>query len=96
MEKGSLLTLCSGIFFILLVKMDVGPIFFCINLVIMLVIMHNTSCISHYASFGKHSKLSNCWVTSDSLWVEHLLSSKSPYSFLSLSLNATIDFYYKN
>ena len=39
----------------------------------MLVIMHCTLCISHYASFGTHSKLSNFWVTSDSLWVEPLL-----------------------
>ena len=57
MEKGSpLLTLCTGIFFLLLVKMNVGPIF-CINLDIMLVIMHYALFISHYANFGTHSKL---------------------------------------
>ena len=39
----------------------------------MLVIMNNTLCISHYDSFGKHSKVSNFWVASDSLWVEPLL-----------------------
>ena len=39
----------------------------------MLVIMDYTLCINHYASFGTHSKLSNFWVTSDSLWVEPLL-----------------------
>ena len=43
----------------------------------MLVIMHNTLCISHYAGFGKHSKLSNFWVTSYSLWVEPLVSIQS-------------------
>ena len=73
MEKGSkLLTLCTGIFFLFLVKMDVGPIF-CINLDIMLVIMHYALFISHYAGFGTHSKLSNFWVASDSLWVEPLI-----------------------
>ena len=48
----------------------------------MLVIMHNTLCINHYASFGKHSKLSNFWVASDSLWVEPLLLESLIY-FLS-------------
>ena len=52
--------------------------FFCINLVSMLVIMHNTLCISHYASFGKPSKLSNFWVASDSLWVEPLVTASTP------------------
>ena len=75
MEKGSqLLTLCIGIFFLFVVKMDVGPIF-CINLVIMLVIMHYALCISHYAGFGTHSELSNFWVACDSLWVEPLVMS---------------------
>ena len=41
----------------------------------MLVIMHFASFISHYAGFGTHSKLSNFWVASDSLWVEPLLGS---------------------
>ena len=44
-------------------------IFFCINLVIMLVIMYYAICISHYASLGTHFKLSS----SDSLWVEPLM-----------------------
>ena len=67
MENGSpLLTLCTGIFFLFLVKMDVGPIF-CINIDIMLVIMHYAICISHYAGFRTHSKLSHFWVASDSL-----------------------------
>ena len=62
MGKGSeLLTLCAGIFFLFLVKIDVGPIF-CINLDIMLVIMHYALFIGHYADFGTHSKLSNFWV----------------------------------
>ena len=39
----------------------------------MLVIMHYALFISHYAVFGTHSKLSNFWVASDSLWVEPLL-----------------------
>ena len=46
---------------------------FCINLDIMLVIIHDALFISHYAGFGTHSKLSNLWVASDSLWVEPLL-----------------------
>ena len=73
MEKGSeLLTLCTGIFFLFLVKIDGGPIF-CINLDIMLVIMHYALFISHYDGFGTHFKLSNFWVVSDSLWVEPLI-----------------------
>ena len=36
--------------------------FFCINLDIMLVIMHYALFISHYAGFETHSKLSNFWV----------------------------------
>ena len=43
-------------------------------------IMHNTLCISHYASFGKHSKLSNFWVASDSLWLEPLLTMQGQHS----------------
>ena len=75
MEKGSeLLTLCTGIFFLFLVKIYVGPIF-CINLDIMLVIIHCALFISHYAGFGTHSKWSNFWVASDSLWVEPLLEA---------------------
>ena len=49
--------------------------FVCINLVITPVIMHYALSISHYASFGTHSKLSNFWVASDSLWVEPHITS---------------------
>ena len=63
-----------------MVKMVVGPIF-CINLVIMLVIMQYTLCISHYASFRTHSKLFNFWVTSDSFGVEPLLLSNQEICF---------------
>ena len=75
METGSpsLKLYCTGIFFLFLVKMDVGPIFFCINLDIILVIMHDALFISHYGGFGTHSRLSNFWVASDSLWVEPLI-----------------------
>ena len=54
--------------------------FFCINLVSMLVIMHNTLCISHHASFGKHYKLSNSWVISDSYLggASHIFTKKAP------------------
>ena len=41
----------------------------------MMVIMHYALFISHYAGFGTHSKLSNFWVASDSLWVEPLSPS---------------------
>ena len=41
----------------------------------MMVIMHYALFISHYAGFGTHSKFSNFWVASDSLWVETLLWS---------------------
>ena len=40
----------------------------------MLIIMHYALFISHYAGFGTQSKLSNFWVTGDSLWVEPLLT----------------------
>ena len=43
----------------------------------MLVIMHYSLFMSHYAGFGTHSKLSNFWIASDSLWVEPLLSPAS-------------------
>ena len=39
----------------------------------MIVTMHYALCISHYASFGKHFKLFNFWVASDSFCVEPLL-----------------------
>ena len=52
--------------------MDVEPIF-CINLDIVLVIMHYALCISQYAGFGTHFILSNFWVDSDSLWMEPLI-----------------------
>ena len=41
--------------------------------VIILVIMHYSLCISHYAGCGTQSKVSNTWVASDSLWLEPLL-----------------------
>ena len=47
--------------------------FFCINLVIMLAVMRFAWCISHYAGFKTHSKLSNSWVASNSLCVELLI-----------------------
>ena len=48
---------------------------FFINIDIMLVIMHYALFICHYAVFGTHSKLSNFWVGSDSLWVESLVNT---------------------
>ena len=41
----------------------------------MLVIMHNTLFISHYAGFETYSKLSHFWVASDSLLVEPLITA---------------------
>ena len=49
----------------------------CIHLDIMLVNMHYALFISHYAGFGTHSKLSNFWEASDSLWVVTLIGPVS-------------------
>ena len=53
--------------------------FLCINLDIVLVIMHYALCIIHYAGFGTHYKLSKFWVASASLWVEPLISIKTQF-----------------
>ena len=72
-DSSALMTLCTGILFFFLVKMDVGPIFLYKSCH---YADHFALCISHYAGFGTHSKLSNFWVSSDSLWLEPLIGKK--------------------